>query len=365
MWRIDADEAPVAGLFDSAELRVGRQAIDDDRRTVAFGSRNQDRERNRDTTDGVAGQFGRALGDAHYLSYGFEWYRDRVASSRLRMNLDTGVTAVRAPRFPDGARMDSQALYLADDWRHGRFDVNGGLRYSRFDVRVPAGAGVPGVRLRPDDLTGHLGVAFALREPLRLTANLGRGFRAPNIFDLGVFGPRPGNRWSEPNSDLDPESVTSLDAGLKYADSRWTGEVVAFRARYRDKIAAVLTGEVRPDGALVVQNRNLARLDLRGVEAGLRRSGERLDVYPNPPWPRGDEWVAGLRAPADRIPPLFGRAGAVWHGDTLEVEAYTFYATRQDRLSPRDAVDPRINPDGTAGWATLNLRLGWQLDTRL
>ena len=365
VWRIDAEGAPVAGLFDSAELRVGRQSVDDDRRTVAFGNRNQDSERNRDTTDGVAGQFGRSLGDAHYLSYGFEWYRDRVASSRLRTNLDTGATSVRAPRFPDGSRMDSQALYLADDWRHGRFDVNGGLRYSRFDVRVPASAGAPGVHLRPDDLTGHLGVAFELSEPLKFTANLGRGFRAPNIFDLGVFGSRPGNRWSEPNADLDPESVTSLDVGLKYADNRWTGELVAFRARYRDKIASVLTGEVRPDGALVVQNRNLASLDLRGVEAGLRRSGEHVDAYVTATWSRGDESVDGLRDPADRIPPLFGRAGAVWHGDRLEVEAYTLYATRQDRLSPRDAVDPRINPDGTAGWATLNLRLGWQVDRRL
>lgn len=366
VWALDGGgDGQGNALFDAAELRIGRQVVDDDRRTVAFGSRNEDSERNRDTTDGIAGQFVRTLGAGHTISYGVEWYRDRVASSRLRTQLDTGAVSTRAPRFPDGARMDSQAIYLADDWRQGRFDIEGGLRYSRFDVRIPAAEGVPGVRLRPDDLTGHLGASFAASRSLRLVSNLGRGFRAPNIFDLGVFGPRPGNRWSEPNPDLDPETVTSVDVGLKYADARWMGELIAFRARYRDKITSVLTGEVRPDGALVVQNRNLARLDLRGVEAGLRWRGERVDAYATATWTRGDESVDGMRDPADRIPPLFGRAGAVWRGDALTVEAYSLYAAAQDRLSPRDRVDPRIDPRGTAGWATFNLRLEWQVDARL
>jgi len=365
VYGFGGDGAPGTALFDAAELRIGRQAIDDDRRTVAFGSRSEDRERNRDTTDGFAAQFVRTLGGGHTISYGAEWYRDRVDASRLRTDLDSGTVSARAPRFPDGARMDSQALYLADDWRHGRFDIEGGLRYSRFDVRIPASAAVPGVRLRPDDLTGHLGASFAAGDALRVVANLGRGFRAPNIFDLGVFGPRPGNRWSEPNPDLAPESVTSVDVGLKYADARWVGELIAFRARYRDKIAATLTGERRPDGALVVQNRNLARLDLRGIEAGLRWRGERVDAYASATWTRGDESIAGTRDPADRIPPLFGRAGAVWRRDALTLEAYALYAAAQDRLSPRDRVDPRIDPRGTAGWATFNLRAEWRLDGRL
>ena len=29
---------------------------------------------------------------------------------------------------------------------------------------------------------------------LNLVANIGRGFRPPNVFDLGTLGPRPGNR---------------------------------------------------------------------------------------------------------------------------------------------------------------------------
>jgi outer membrane receptor protein involved in Fe transport len=45
--------------------------------------------------------------------------------------------------------------------------------------------------------------------------------------------------------------------------------------------------------------------------------------------------------------------------DTLWLEAFTRFAARQDRLNARDIRDPRIDPSGTPGWATGNLRAGF------
>jgi outer membrane receptor protein involved in Fe transport len=364
LWRIDAANR----FFDNGEVRIGQQRIVDDRRTRAFGSPNEEPERNRDTTTGITGQFGKDIGENHHLSYGFEVYRDTVISSRWRRNINTGVVSARPARFPSGSKMKSEAVYLADDWRFGRYDLNAGLRYSRFDIEVPAVGAAPGVRLKPDDFTGNLGLSVELSESLHLVSNLGRGFRAPNIFDLGIFGSRPGNRFSEPNPNLKPESVLSFDVGLKYGGERFSGEVIAFRSRYRDKITSVLTGEVLPGGALVVQNRNITEQNLWGIEAGARYRWESPDVeaYATATYTRGDERLGGLESPADRIPPLFGKLGVRWRAsDRFGFEAYSLYATAQDRLSPRDAVDPRINPNGTAGWATVNLRADWRIFERL
>ena len=361
-WRIDNANA----LFDNGELRIGRQIVVDDRTTRATGTPNLERERNRDTTTGIAGQFGKSLGEQHHLSYGFEVYRDVVDATKTRVNVTSGAFSVRQPRFPDGSRMRSWAVYVGDDWRRGRVDINAGLRYSRFAIDIPAAGAAPGVSLSPDDLTGNVGLAIELSESARFVANLGRGFRAPNIFDLGVFGPRPGNRFSSPNPNLKPEYINSIDAGFKFGGERFSGEVIAFRSSYRDKITSVLTGNL-VGGALEVQNRNVTRLDLWGVEAGARYRFEApdLELYATATYTRGDEETATGDMPADRIPPLFGKLGARWQvNDAFGVEAYGLYATAQDRLSSRDLVDPRINPNGTAGWGTLNARVSWRASER-
>jgi outer membrane receptor protein involved in Fe transport len=348
--------------FDHLEAHLGRQRIRDDRRTRDFGSRNEDRERNQVETDGVSIQLDRSVGD-HYLTYGAEYYQDQVASTRQRRNVDSGALSTRAPRFPNGSTQDQLGLYASDDWPlSSRWDLNYGLRWSRIRVDLPPTGSTPGVTVDEDDVSGNAGVAFAISDALKWVANVGRGFRAPNVFDLGTFGSRPGNRFNIPNPDLKPETVVTVDTGLKFSGARADGELIAFRSDYDDKISSVLTGAVTESGQLVVQSRNATALALWGIEGGLNlRPRDDLRLYATATYTRGDERFDGDEYPADRIPPLFGKLGALWDvRDDVTLEGYAFYAAAQDRLSPRDAIDPRIDPDGTAGWATWNARVAWR-----
>jgi outer membrane receptor protein involved in Fe transport len=73
-----------------------------------------------------------------------------------------------------------------------------------------------------------------------------------------------------------------------------------------------------------------------------------------------------LSFPADRIPPFNGQVGMEYFFNSdWRIEPYIMFASRQDRLSPRDVEDPRINPLGTASWATLNLVVDWQVTDAL
>ena len=102
-----------------------------------------------------------------------------------------------ASRFPDGSSLDSAAaFFVGDAWMGDRLRFSGGLRYSRFDIDLAATEASPSASLEPDDVTGHVGVWYALTPELAVVANAGRGFRPPNIFDLGTLGPRPGNRFN-------------------------------------------------------------------------------------------------------------------------------------------------------------------------
>ena len=129
--------------------------------------------------------------------------------------------------------MDSAAVYLSGEWfATENFDLNAGLRYSWFDIRLPDNENYDPVKLTPSDLTGDIHAVYSISPELKLVANLGRGFRPPNIFDLATLGSRPGNRFNVANTDLEPESVWSYDLGIKTETENLELEIFAFYIHY-------------------------------------------------------------------------------------------------------------------------------------
>jgi outer membrane receptor protein involved in Fe transport len=348
--------------MDTLDVQLGAQRMTDDRLTRDYLAPHREIEQNSSTLLGAIAHFTKRLSDAHALQFGFEAYHDTVRSSRERGRLEDEAVTERPSRFPDGATMSWTGVYLADQWTPARWlDVTAGLRYTRYEIELPATFNGIGTKLSPEDLSGNFGLVLRTTDSLNVVANVGRGFRPPNVFDLGTFGAR-GNRFNVPNPNLEPENVVTLDAGLKYTSASWRAELIAFRSDYRDKITQVLTGDTDPAGRLIVQSRNATRLKLEGIEAGADwQWQERIRLSATATWTHGQETLAEDSYAADRIPPLFGRLAArISVTPRWTVEPSIYWAARQDRLSPRDSIDPRINPEGTAGWASATLRAAWQ-----
>jgi len=356
--------------FSRFEAHVARQEITDDRLTQDYGAPVTTREFNSSQLDGLTLQFnspwGRDATPRGELVWGFEYYTDTVNSTRYRRETADSPSLPVRSRFPDGSGMDSFALYASNRWYWERFWLDAGLRYSDFDIFLPATGELGAVRLEPTDLTGDVHLGAELAPGVHAVANAGRGFRPPNIFDLGTLGPRPGNRFNVPNPNLQPESVWSYDLGLKVSRGRWQAEAFAWYADYHDKIGSRLTGQVTPEGRLVVRSENLGEARLLGLEAQVRcRVQPDLQLYAVLNYTWGEESTPDGSYPADRIPPLNGRIGLLWETyERWRVEPYIDFAARQDRLTPRDVQDPRINPQGTSGWTTVNLLLSWHITAK-
>ncbi|MBT6210372.1 MAG: TonB-dependent receptor, partial [Woeseia sp.] len=61
-----------------------------------------------------------------------------------------------------------------------------------------------------------------------------------------------------------------------------------------------------------------------------------------------------------RVPPLNGQLRLSYFlSDSLSIEPYINFASGQDRLSPRDVRDTRIDPNGTPGWLSVNVQSTW------
>lgn len=357
--------------FSHFEAHLGRQVITDDRLTQDWNEPTISREFNESKLDGLTLQFnspwGGGNGPDRELVWGFEYYADKVSSSRFRSEQDSDEREAVRGRFPDGSKMDSGALYASNRWQWDRLSIDAGLRYSWFKITLPASDEVAAVKLTPTDLTGDVHLNYEFSPGFHLVSNIGRGFRPPNIFDLGTLGSRPGNRFNIPNPDLKPESVWSYDLGIKASTGRWELELFGWYSDYQDKISSRFTGEETPAGRLVVQSDNLNSAKLYGIESGLRfLASDDVELYAVLNYTHGKESDGSQTVPADRIPPLNARLGLVYQpSEKLRFEPYMDFAGRQDRLSPRDVRDPRINPLGTAGWGTINLLASWQVREHL
>ncbi|MEL7296699.1 MAG: TonB-dependent receptor [Pseudomonadota bacterium] len=338
------------------------QRVDDDRRTRDFGSDRRRRERNRSDLAGVMVTAGRNFSTGDWL-VGGEYYHDTISSARTDTDIVDGTSSAVTPRFPDGATLDQAAVFWHANMQPGeRHAFQGGIRLSRVVTDLPSTALSPSAKVSTTDWSGDIGWQWDIDSRWQAIANLGAGFRAPNIFDLGTLGARPGNRFNVPNTSLASERVVHGDVGFRFRQSDWQMEAVIFALDYRDRIASRSTGETTVDGRDIVQSGNAATSDLRGAELNLTGYfGERTRIDANVLYTRGTQSIDGITEPADRIPPLSARLAASFTlrpAFDLRVEWQT--ADRQNRLSDRDIADPRIDPAGTPGWSVVNAMIDWR-----
>ncbi|AMR27863.1 energy transducer TonB [Hymenobacter psoromatis] len=128
----------------------------------------------------------------------------------------------------------------------GGLDLSGGLRY---DVRriaaqslyldanerptPPTAPGAatkfPGFLSTFDNYSGSLGASYAVNERLTVKGNISRGFRAPNIAELGANGVHEGTiRYEVGNTNLKAETSLQVDAGVSYVTDHVRFSVDAF-----------------------------------------------------------------------------------------------------------------------------------------
>jgi len=335
------------------------QRIADDRVTRDFGASERRLEDNRSDLYGLTINASSGAGPVSWIA-GVDLYHDEIRSARQSIDINDGSINTLAPRFPDGSTVVQAGLFGNAQWRIAeRQSLSAGIRFSDVQIELPDGTNID-----PSRFSGDLGWIFDLSESVQLVANAGAGFRSPNIADLGTLGNRPGNRFNVPNSSLSAENVTHGDLGLRHRSDRWKFEIMLFALRYSDRIVSVSTGGTTPDGRDIVQSVNAASSSIHGIETGLTvELSDQLSLNAVLNYTRGEQRIGSVNEAADRVPPLNGYLDFSYDlDDRWQFRAWLRAAARQDRLSPRDITDPRIDPDGSAGWASLGTSTTWSND---
>jgi outer membrane receptor protein involved in Fe transport len=207
------------------------------------------------------------------LIFGGEYYDEHITSYRFLLNPATRARTQDRPLYPNGSRYGATGAFLQDnlEFLRGRVRAMFGLRYTGNRFRAFAdrnidGSGRPlGVidsSRRFHDLTFNGSMVVGLTQSVAVTGVVGRGFRAPNAFDLSSIGlttlgydvpiaavieagglagldssdnPLPRTR---PLSVLKAETLYSYELGLRYKGRRIFATAHVFDAELYDPIVA-------------------------------------------------------------------------------------------------------------------------------
>jgi hemoglobin/transferrin/lactoferrin receptor protein len=340
---------------------------------------------------------------------GGEGYRETIGAPSFTANPVTGAVALVRPRIPDGARYLMHGLYSQGTWQpwaKGRLRLSGGLRFGGVSYRSRASNSplVSGRPLWPDDslaataVTGRVGAAVWAKDWLGAHAHYSRGFRAPNITDLGTVGLQGNGVYEAAYADLSglqaqvgdraddkavttgtpvqrlrPEYTNNIDGGIRLRRGRLEADFTAFWMEIEDSIVSQTL--ILPQGAVglrlgeqavsrqlgsgavfvpastspVLVRANFSGAGMRGIEHSLSaRVFSSWWIRENVSYVYAEATNTGLPPDIEPgVPPLAFNPALRYRpaGRRYWAEVYSRAAGRQERLSSLALSDRRIgNP---------------------
>jgi len=147
-------------------------------------------------------------------------------------------------------RLNDAGVFTLTKKSIGKLDLSGGLRYDVRTIRadrlllgpdeLPAALGetkFSGFKSTFRNASSSVGGAFNATSRLTFKANASRGFRAPNIAELGSNGQHGGTiRYEIGDPALAPETSLQFDAGVSFVSDHVSLSVDAFQNRIRNYI---------------------------------------------------------------------------------------------------------------------------------
>lgn len=392
------------GIFDNGSFTFSVNSQREERRNQGgqgnpFGDITHQYERT--TSTGFNFYLDKQLTSKNTFLVGGDLYFEGVKAPAHTLNVVTGVDTISRGRVPNQAHYLTYGLYVQDVWDAipEKLRVSGALRYNVASyVSRAANSLTVNPLFRDDserinDFSGRLGAIITPVRGFSLIFNYSRGFRAPNITDLGTVG-LTGDGFEVdfaasnalggfigttaddkavstgiPVQQVRSEISNNFDLGVRFHRGRIRTEVTGFLIDINDAIVkqtlilppgavGSLLGDQRierqlPTGAVfvpasatpVIARVNFTDARLFGLESTLEaRISENWAFNGNFTYIHAEDKATGLPPNIEGgtpPPTAFLSLRYAPAGKRLWVEGYTTLADRQSRLSTLDLSDRR------------------------
>ncbi len=341
--------------------------------------------------------------------FGGEGYFESIAAPSFSVNPVSGATSIVRPRIPDGAQYYLHGLYTQATWqplKTDRLRLSGAMRFggASYNSRASRSPLVNGRPLWPDDslsanaFSGRAGAVIRANSSIFLHANYSRGFRVPNVTDLGTLGLQGSGAYEAAFADLAgrnaivgdraddqaqstglpiqrlrPELTDNVDYGVRLRNSRIDADFTGFWMRLDNSVISQTL--ILPQGAVgqslgeqtisrqiasgavfvplsatpVLVRANFSGARMRGIEQSLRaKLSSSWSIRENLTYVYSEDSRTGLPPDIEPGIPALTLNPAITCRPAAKrfwVETYGTFTGRQDRLSSLALSDRRIgNP---------------------
>lgn len=319
------------------------------------------------------------------LYYGAEYIQNNVKSTGEGLNVLTNETSVIASRYPK-AKWYSAGVYAQAEWQATKtLNLEAGLRYNHYLINSDfstAGYEVPFDNRQKSDagsVSANVGLNWRPKHGWLMRINYARGFRAPNVDDMGKLFDSVDGYITVPNPNLKPEYADNVELGLAkkfgtFLQMDITGyythlnnAIVRRNSTFNGSETMMYQGEECRVQAL----QNAAEANIWGIQAGVEAEFAKWFYFNTRlNYQHGrEELDSGEKSPSRHAAPFFGRAALGFDNGKITVEAYTqFQAECSAEDMPEEEREKTeiyaLDADGKAyspGWITINLRASYNI----
>jgi iron complex outermembrane receptor protein len=230
--------------------------------------------------------------DLKTITYNANWtlpemkhWRTTIGFNGLyQQNTNKGEEAI----IPDYHYNDA-GVFLYAQGLYPKYTISGGLRFDRRSIRASElleGTEPKFEAFTKDfsNLSGSAGVSYEASSSVTLKANIGTGFRAPNLAELASNGAHEGtNRYEYGSQNLESEKSVQLDAELDITNEHLTMSVNGFYNFINNFIFyRKLEGSGGGDSIIVQDGEELTAFQFNQNNARLYGFELSFDLHPHP-----------------------------------------------------------------------------------
>ncbi len=344
-------------LLNKVITTVSYQSTNEQRNYLKNGNSNRFEEIDRVKTIGVTTEIDSKLNRNWSAISGIEWYHDQVNSSKEQINIFTEQRLKMRGLYPDNAKSSNFSIYSLHQFLFGKFQLNTGLRYNSFALRMQdtaAGVNQLGqVIIRPSSFVGNIALLYHLIPNHSIFASFNTGYRAPNVDDMGSLG-LVDFRYEIPAYGLKPEKTYNSEIGYKIEGKKIRTSIALFYMHLKDLVNRVQIPGQQIAGYNVYVKENNQESYIRGSEMELAyKLSNQLEFISGCSYTFGQNITKN--EPMRRVPPFNGRILLKYSKQFWNIYLEDQFAGKQTRLAQGDKDDNRIPVGGTRGWNVINL----------